>query len=279
MPCDLLASDSRSSPIIARSRSATFAVARAATIRLGVSSCLLGEAVRYDGGHKRDPIVRSTCSAASRNGCRSVPSSSRVSACRGRRCGSCATATRVRLVEIASGRDHTRALERWTAARLRSLRALDLCGYVLKKDSPSCGMERVKLYRAAGGRSASGVGDLCARVCARRSRTFPSMDEGQLRDPRAAREFIERAFAYARVRALFRGRWKIADVAAFHAAQRARSSARARPPAAGSSRGWSQRRGRHAARAAPRPSTRRASWPRSRAARRGRTRACRGRSR
>ncbi len=51
----------------------------------------------------------------------------------------------VRLVEIASRRDRTRTLQRYAAARLRALRALDLCGYVLKKDSPSCGMARVKV--------------------------------------------------------------------------------------------------------------------------------------
>jgi uncharacterized protein YbbK (DUF523 family) len=53
----------------------------------------------------------------------------------------------VRLVEIKSGRDHTKAMKRYSAQRVRALRGLDLCGYILKKDSPSCGMARVKVYR------------------------------------------------------------------------------------------------------------------------------------
>ena len=52
----------------------------------------------------------------------------------------------VRLVEIDSKKDHTAKLERWGKRRVRDLADLELCGYVFKKDSPSCGVFRVKVY-------------------------------------------------------------------------------------------------------------------------------------
>jgi uncharacterized protein YbbK (DUF523 family) len=167
------------------------------TIRLGVSSCLLGEAVRYDGGHKRDPIVRSVLSRFAEwvPVCPELEAGLGVPrpAMRLVRDGNA-----VRLVEIASGRDHTRALERWTAARLRSLRALDLCGYVFKNDSPSCGIARVPLY-ARGRMRRSGVG-VFARGLRDAFPDLPVIDEAQLRDPVLREQFIECAFAYVRVR-------------------------------------------------------------------------------
>ena len=105
-------------------------------IRLGVSSCLLGTPVRFDGGHKRDPFVTDLLGAL----VEWVPVCPEVElgmgvprpALRLVRDGGA-----VRLLEIASGRDHTRAMERYAARRVRALRGLGLCGYILKKDSPS----------------------------------------------------------------------------------------------------------------------------------------------
>jgi hypothetical protein len=135
----------------------------------------------------------------------------------------------VRLVEVASGRDHTRAMHRTTARRVRALRALDLCGYVLKANSPSCGIARVPVRGRRPGERGAG---LYARGLRAAFPDLPWIDEAELGDPARRAHFVERAFAYARVRALFRGRWKIADVAAFHAAHelqlRAHAPARCR---------------------------------------------------
>ncbi len=199
-------------------------------IRLGVSSCLLGEAVRYDGGHKRD---RTVCTVLGRFA-QWVPVCPELEAGLGVprppmrlvRDGA-----RVRIVEIASGRDHTQTMQRYTAARVRALRALELSGYVFKADSPSCGIERVKVYAAASRARRSGTG-LFARGLRRAFPDLPVADEAALRDPVAREHFIERVLGYARVRELFRGRWTPTAVAAFHAAHepqlRARAPARSR---------------------------------------------------
>jgi uncharacterized protein YbbK (DUF523 family) len=181
---------------------------------LGVSSCLLGERVRYDGGHKRDAAVRSLARVAEW-----VPVCPELEAGFGvprPPMRLVRDASGVRLVEVASGSDHTRAMQRYTAARLRALRALDLCGYVLKKNSPSCGIARVPLYTRGKVRS-SGVG-LFAGGLREAFPHLPWIDEAELRDPSRRAHFVERAIAYARVRALFHGRWTISDVASFQAA-------------------------------------------------------------
>jgi uncharacterized protein YbgA (DUF1722 family)/uncharacterized protein YbbK (DUF523 family) len=188
-----------------------------ARIRLGVSSCLLGESVRYDGGHKRDAFVRDVLG----------PFVEWVPVCPELESGLgvprppmrlVRDGDAVRLVEIAGGRDHTRTLERWASTRLRSLRALELCGYVLKKDSPSCGMERVKVY-GNGMPQRVGAG-IYARALQRAFPNLPVEEEGRLHDPELRENFIERVFAYARLRALFRGGFGRGRVVAFHTAHK-----------------------------------------------------------
>jgi uncharacterized protein YbgA (DUF1722 family)/uncharacterized protein YbbK (DUF523 family) len=133
----------------------------------------------------------------------------------------------VRLVAPKSGADHTRSMARWAAKRVAALRALDLSGYVLKKGSPSCGMERVRVYprsRAAGARTApqpshDGRG-VFAEALLRGMPLLPVEEEGRLQDPALRENFVERVFAYRRLRRLFRGRWSVADLVAFHTAHK-----------------------------------------------------------
>src|SRR5512137_569816 len=119
-----------------------------APILIGVSSCLLGQAVRYDSGHKKDAFVTGSlgrfvefvpvCPEVEVG--MPVP---RPSIRLERRGGE------VRLVDPRHHVDHTDAMRRWAARRVAEIQGQDLCGFVLKKDSPSCGMERVRVY--AGG--------------------------------------------------------------------------------------------------------------------------------
>jgi len=105
----------------------------------------------------------------------------------------------VRMLEIASGRDHTREMQRYAARRVRALRGLELCGYVLKKDSPSCGMTRVKVYSEKGAPAKDGRG-LFAGPLMDSHPNLPVEDEGRLNDANLRENFIERVFAYRRLR-------------------------------------------------------------------------------
>jgi len=88
-------------------------------------------------------------------------------------------------------------MSRWASARLEELAREDLCGYVLKKDSPSCGIEYVKTYGSSGTAERNGRG-LFAAALMRRFPSLPVEEEGRLADPRIREDFIERVFAYAR---------------------------------------------------------------------------------
>ena len=125
----------------------------------------------------------------------------------------------VRMVEILSGSDHTVAMRRFSAQRVRALAALELCGYILKKDSPSCGMARLKVYGSAGRPKRDSRG-LYASALMKACPNLPVEEEGRLNDPRLRENFIERVFAYRRLRNLCRGRWTRAQVVAFHTAHK-----------------------------------------------------------
>lgn len=187
-------------------------------VRLGVSSCLLGNEVRFDGGHKRDRFVADllgrfvewvpVCPEVEVGMDVPRPALRLV-----------AEGDGVRMLEVESGRDHTRAMARYAARRARALRHLDLCGYVLKKGSPSCGMTRVKVYGKQGRPKRVGRG-LYASALLEACPNLPVEDEGRLNDPKLRENFIERVFAYQRLRRLFRGRWTRGQVVAFHTAHK-----------------------------------------------------------
>ncbi|HEX8908210.1 MAG TPA: DUF523 and DUF1722 domain-containing protein [Anaeromyxobacteraceae bacterium] len=185
--------------------------------RLGVSSCLLGERVRYDGGHKKDDFLTGLLARF----VELVPVCPEVELGLGtprepirlQRDGDL-----VRLVAPKSGKDHTEPMRRFAERRVRALARLDLCGYVLKKDSPSCGMERVRVW---GGRmpSRDGRGAFAAVLMAELP-LLPVEEEGRLRDPGLRESFVERVFAYRRLKDLFQGRWTVGGLVSFHAAEK-----------------------------------------------------------
>jgi uncharacterized protein YbgA (DUF1722 family)/uncharacterized protein YbbK (DUF523 family) len=189
-------------------------------MRIGISACLLGEEVRFDGGHKRDEFLTTVLG----------PHVEWVPVCPEVEVGMGTPREALRLVRsghvlrmitIRTSVDHTDAMTHWSARRLDELAREDLCGYVLKKDSPSCGMERVRVYAPGGGAvgERTGRGLFAAALLAR----FPSLpveEEGRLSDPRLRENFIERVFAYRRLKDLFRGHWSIGALVAFHTAHK-----------------------------------------------------------
>jgi uncharacterized protein YbgA (DUF1722 family)/uncharacterized protein YbbK (DUF523 family) len=185
-------------------------------LRVGASACLLGHEVRYDGQHKRDAFLVDVLDAF----VEWVPVCPELELGLGvprepiRLVGD---PVAPRLVAEWSGRDLTEAMRRLAARRVAELEALDLAGYITKKDSPSCGMERVRVHpERKGPPRRQGVG-MFVRVLMERQPLLPVEEEGRLHDPARRESFIERIFAYAR--------WKTAragmrrrDLVAFHAA-------------------------------------------------------------
>jgi uncharacterized protein YbgA (DUF1722 family)/uncharacterized protein YbbK (DUF523 family) len=187
-------------------------------IRIGISACLLGQPVRFDGGHKRDAFLTEMFS-------RFVQW---VPVCPEVECGlgTPREAMRlvrskegVRLLTVRTGIDLTAPLERVSRSRVAALAWEDLSGYVLKKDSPSCGLERVKVYDQHGSAVRDGRGLFAATLVA----AFPNLpieEEGRLADVRLRDNFVERVFAYWRVRNLFAESWTVGDLVRFHTAHK-----------------------------------------------------------
>ncbi len=157
-----------------------------APLRLGISACLLGHEVRYDGGHKRAPFLAETLGGF----VEWVPVCPEVELGLGvprepiRLEGDPAAP---RLVAANSRRDLTRAMTRLARARAAELARLDLVGYVFKKDSPSCGMERVRVHGEGGRplRRGTGLfgwkGAVAAGMTRRRLTAFHAAHERLLR--------------------------------------------------------------------------------------------------
>jgi uncharacterized protein YbgA (DUF1722 family)/uncharacterized protein YbbK (DUF523 family) len=187
-------------------------------IRLGVSACLLGQEVRYDGGHKRDHFLIDTLG----------PFVEWVPVCPEVEIGLGVPRDTIRLVGDAAaprlvvektGQDLTARMQRYARARTRELESLDLHGYVLKRGSPSCGLFRVRVYDEEGVVRGHGAGAY-ARALIERFPLLPVEEEGRLGDPALRENFIERVFAMARWRAFTERRPGAGDLVAFHTAQK-----------------------------------------------------------
>src|SRR5215212_8256453 len=187
-------------------------------VRIGISACLLGQAVRFDGGHKRDAFLTGTFG-------RFVEW---VPVCPEVECGFgtprepmrlVRSGRGVRLITVKTGVDLTTQLDSYSSERVSALASENLSGYVLKKDSPSCGLERVKVYDSNKVPDKSGRGLFASRLVER----FPELpveEEGRLADPRLRENFVERVFAYWRLNQLFTPRWTVGALVQFHTAHK-----------------------------------------------------------
>ena len=168
-------------------------------IPIGISTCLLGEKVRYDGGHKLDRFLRDTLGQYVEY----------IPVCPETECGLpipreamhlVGDLSNPRLVTIKSGTDYTERMKLWGRDRLKDLADLNLCGYIFKSRSPSSGMERIKIYNEKGHLSSSNGVGIWARMVMERFPLLPVEDEGRLHDPLLREKFIERIFVYRRWR-------------------------------------------------------------------------------
>jgi uncharacterized protein YbgA (DUF1722 family)/uncharacterized protein YbbK (DUF523 family) len=187
-------------------------------LRIGISSCLLGDEVRFDGGHKRNPFLADVL----------APYVEWVRVCPEVEVGMGVPRETLRLISVdgdtrmmttRTGVDYTDKMRAYAEKRTRALAEMDLRGYVLKKDSPSCGMERVKVFAGKGMPARNGTGTY-AEVLMARLPTLPIEEEGRLTDPVLRENFIERIFAYDRLRTLFDERWTKNGLIAFHTAHK-----------------------------------------------------------
>jgi len=187
-------------------------------IRLGVSACLLGQEVRYDGGHKRDAFLTDILGPL----VEWVPVCPEVEIGLGvprppiRLVGDPAAP---RLVVEKTGEDLTARMRRWASGRIGELDALGLHGYVLKRGSPSCGLLRVRVYGEDGTPGRVGRGVFAAALTDALP-LLPVEEEGRLSDAGIRESFIERVFAAARWQAFVASRPRARDLVAFHAAHK-----------------------------------------------------------
>ncbi len=183
-------------------------------IRLGVSRCLLGEKVRYDGGHKHDRYLTDTLGRWIEY----------VGVCPEVECGMGVPrealrlegeVTAPRLMTHHSKMDFTDQMQNWGQGRLRELENADLCGYIFKSKSPSSGMTRIKVHGPDGKVRHSGVG-IWAAMFMEHFPWLPVEDEGRLHDPKIRENFIDRVFTMKRFRDARAQGATSANLIAFH---------------------------------------------------------------
>jgi uncharacterized protein YbgA (DUF1722 family)/uncharacterized protein YbbK (DUF523 family) len=167
-------------------------------IKLGVSACLLGQNVRYNGGHSRDPFITDTLSQYVEF----------FPVCPEVECGFSTPREALRLVgdpeaprliTTNTKQDHTERMRTWCSKRVRELEELNLYGFIFKKGSPSSGMERVKVYDDKGMPSNRGIG-MFARAFMDHFPLLPVEEDGRLHDPQLRENFIEAIFVLKRWR-------------------------------------------------------------------------------
>ena len=183
-------------------------------IKLGISTCLLGENVRFDGGHKLDRYLKDTLGQYVEY----------VPVCPEVECGFGVPRESFRLVghpdaprlvTTRTKQDHTERMAAWAEKRVKELEKEDLCGYIFKSGSPSSGMERVKVYDDNGVPAKVGVG-LFARVFREHFPLLPLEEEGRLNDPKLRENFIGRIFALKRWRDALQEKQSLKALIGFH---------------------------------------------------------------
>jgi len=183
-------------------------------IKLGISTCLLGLNVRYDGGHKLDRFLTDTLGQYVEY----------VPVCPELECGLTVPRESMHLegnpdsphlVTSYTKQDMTDRMARWATKRVKELERENLCGFIFKSNSPSSGMERIKVYNKKGMPVKRGVG-IFARIFIDHFPLLPVEDEAHLHNPELRENFIERIFAFQRWREVLQKKENRGMVVGFH---------------------------------------------------------------
>jgi uncharacterized protein YbbK (DUF523 family) len=163
-------------------------------IRLGISRCLLGDHVRYDGGHKRDDVLVNAlaCHVEWVPVCPEVEAGLGVPREPMQLVGS---GPNVHLMTVTTKQDRTILLTQFSVRRVCELKALNLSGYIFKARSPSCGIDKVPVYDEKGNPKPIGIG-LFAQAFREAFPLIPICDETRLADPMAREQFLTQVRQY-----------------------------------------------------------------------------------
>lgn len=165
-------------------------------IKIGISSCLLGNNVRYDGGHRHDRYITGTLGRY----CEWIPVCPEVEYGLGiprEAMHLISTPEGTRIITTHTGTDHTEGMLKWVKDKLRLLEIKGLCGFIFKSKSPSSGIGGVKIYSPDGMPSRKGAG-IFGGAFLSHFPLIPVIDDGRLHDPIQRENFIERVFVYKR---------------------------------------------------------------------------------
>jgi len=188
-------------------------------IKIGVSSCLLGKEVRYNGGHSHDRYITDILGQyfSFVDVCPEVEAGFGIPRETLRLVGD---PEAPRLLTSRTGKDFTDIMQNWAQNKVVELEKENLCGFIFKSKSPSSGMERVKVYTEKGfPGSNKGVG-LFARAFMAHFPLLPFEEEGRLHDAALRENFIERIFALKRWRRMAEQKKNRGDIVAFHTAHK-----------------------------------------------------------
>jgi uncharacterized protein YbgA (DUF1722 family)/uncharacterized protein YbbK (DUF523 family) len=183
-------------------------------IKIGISSCLLGEKVRYDGSHKWDRYITDTLGQYFEwmPVCPEVEYGLPVPREAMHLVGD---PEAPRLVTVRTGIDQTEGMLKWVKGRLKTLQHSDLCGFIFKSRSPSSGIGGVTVYTPSGMPGKKGAG-LFGGAFIRSFPLIPVTDDGRLHDPKLRENFIERVFVYKRWKEFLMRGAAVKDLITFH---------------------------------------------------------------
>ena len=188
-------------------------------IKIGVSSCLLGEKVRWNGDHKQNHYVRGILA----NYLEYVSICPEIEVGMGVPRETVAlygNPEKSQMISKKTQVDWTSPMKNYIKNCLKSLAHDDLCGYIFKSKSPSCGLGRIPVYSEFGSNKVRHGSGMFAQAFTKAFPLIPKEDEGRLNDPKIRDNFIVRVFSFYRLQTLFNKQFSLGALVEFHTQQK-----------------------------------------------------------